>query len=77
VAPAGQLSMPKPELQLSNPDKLEITNYKHQISNKFQITITKSQIRPKANCLEFVICYLKFLIADTPGPDLTLNESGR
>jgi hypothetical protein len=71
VAPAGQLSMPKPELQLSNPDKLEITNYKHQI------TITKSQIRPKANCLEFVICYLKFLIADTPGPDITLNESGR
>jgi hypothetical protein len=30
-----------------NPDKPEITNYKHQI------TIFKSQIRSKANCLEF------------------------
>jgi predicted nucleotidyltransferase len=33
------------------PDKPEITNYKHQISNKFQITISKSQIRSKTNCL--------------------------
>jgi hypothetical protein len=31
MAPAGQLSMPKPELQLPNLDKPEITNYKHQI----------------------------------------------
>ena len=32
-----------------NPDKPEIANYKHQITNKFQITISKSQIRLKAN----------------------------
>ena len=25
-----------------NPDKPEITNYKHQMTNKFQITISKS-----------------------------------
>ena len=30
-----------------NPDKPEITNYKHQI------TISKSQIRSKVNCLGF------------------------
>jgi hypothetical protein len=44
-----------------NPDKPEITNYKHpakktagrQITNKFQIIISKSQIRSKINCLEF------------------------
>ena len=35
------------------PDKPEITNYKHQITNKFQITISKSQIRSNANCLKF------------------------
>ncbi len=51
MAPSGQLSEPKLELQLSNQDKPEITNYKHQIINKFQITISKSQIRSKANCL--------------------------
>ena len=33
------------------PDKSEITNYKHQITNKFQITRSKSQIRSNANCL--------------------------
>ena len=27
--------------------------------------------------LVFVFCYLKFLIAATPGSDLTLYESGR
>ncbi len=32
-----------------NPDKPEITNYKHQIANKFQITISKSQIRSGAH----------------------------
>jgi hypothetical protein len=53
MALAGQLSEPKLELQLSNRDKPEITNYKHQITNKFQITISKSQIRSKAKCLEF------------------------
>ena len=31
VAPAGQLSMPKVELQMPNPDKPEITNYKHHL----------------------------------------------
>ena len=30
---------------------MEITNYKHQIANKFQIIISKSQIRSNANCL--------------------------
>jgi hypothetical protein len=35
-----------------NPDKPEITNYKNQISNKFQIPISKSQIRSKANIYE-------------------------
>jgi hypothetical protein len=53
VALAGQLSMPKFELQMPNPDKAEITNFKHQITNKFQISISKSQIRSKANCLGF------------------------
>ena len=58
-----------------NPDKPEITNYKHQITNNFQMTTSKSQIRSKTNCLEiwisviviclvFVFCYLKFLIAE-------------
>jgi hypothetical protein len=32
-----------------NPGKLEITNYKYQITNKFQITISKSQTRSGAN----------------------------
>jgi len=36
-----------------NSDKPEITNYKHQIINKYQIIISKSQIRSKTNCLEF------------------------
>ena len=36
-----QLAMPKLELQMPNPDKPEITNYKHQITNKFQISISK------------------------------------
>jgi len=65
--------MPKLELQMPNPYKPEITNYKHQITNKFQISISKSQIRSKPNCLEFwfsvimiclifVFCYLKFLL---------------
>jgi hypothetical protein len=53
VASEGQLSIPKLELQMPNPDKPEITNYKHQITNKFQISISKSQIISKANCFEF------------------------
>jgi hypothetical protein len=53
AAPAGQLSMPKSELKMPNPYKPEIANSKHQMTNKFQMTISKSQIRSKANCLEF------------------------
>jgi hypothetical protein len=45
--------MPKLELQMPNPDKQKITNYKHKITNKFQISISKSQIKSKANRLEF------------------------
>jgi len=54
-----------------NPDKPEITNHKHQISNKFQTTSSKFQIRSAANrllfiflvieiCLLFVFYYLIF-----------------
>jgi hypothetical protein len=43
-----------------NPDKPEITNYKHHLILKL------GQINPKL-----------FIITETPGPDLTLNESGR
>jgi hypothetical protein len=50
MVPAGKLLMPKSELQMSKP---EITNNKHQITNEFQITISKSQTRSKANCLGF------------------------
>ena len=53
VASAGQLSEPKLDLQLYTRDRPEITNYKRQITNKFQIAISKSQARSKANCLEF------------------------
>jgi hypothetical protein len=53
VAPAEQLLMQKFELEMPNPDKPEITKYKHQITNKFQISISNSQIRPDANCLGF------------------------
>jgi hypothetical protein len=53
VAPVGQLLMQKFELQMPNLDKPEITKYKHQITNKFQISISKSQIRSDANCLGF------------------------
>jgi hypothetical protein len=52
-APSGQLSKPKLELQLYNRDKPEITNYKHQMTNKFQITISKSQIGSTAKSLGF------------------------
>jgi hypothetical protein len=53
VAPARQLSEPKLELQLSNRDKPEITNHKHQITSKFQITISKSAGGgSKAKCLD-------------------------
>jgi hypothetical protein len=34
-----------------NPVKPEITKYKHQITNKFQITKSKFQIRSKTNSL--------------------------
>ena len=54
---------------LPDPHKPEMTNYKHQITNKFQISISKSQIRSKAKLLEilnfghcdlFGICVLLF-----------------
>ena len=35
------------------PPKSEITNYKPQITNKFQISISKSQLSSNANCLGF------------------------
>ncbi len=79
MAPAGQLSEPKLEQQLSNRDKPEITNYKHKITNKFQIAISKSQIRSKAKCLVrrrrishcdlFDICDLLFEIFYLLTPD--------
>ena len=34
-----------------NPEKSEITNYKHKITTKLKITISKSQTTSKANCL--------------------------
>ena len=37
--------------RLTDPDKPEITNYKHQMPNKFQISISKSQIGSNANRL--------------------------
>jgi hypothetical protein len=49
MAPAGQLSKPKLELELYNLDRPEITNYKHhlilklgQINLKFQHPMTKA-----------------------------------
>jgi hypothetical protein len=66
VAPAGQLSMPKLELQMPNSYRSEITNYKHQIPNKFQISNKiKSQLFGILNfghCYLFVICVLLFEI---------------
>ncbi len=53
VAPAGQLSEPKLELQFSNRDKPEITNYKHhlilklgQINSKLQYPNLKQDQKP-------------------------------
>ena len=64
-----QLAMPKLELQMPNPDKPEITNYKHQITNKFQLSNKiKSQLFGILNfghCDLFVICDLKFFITET------------
>jgi hypothetical protein len=36
MAPAGKLPMPKSELQMSKPDKPEITSTKLQINSKLQ-----------------------------------------
>ncbi len=49
------------------PDKPEITNYKHQNTNKFQITISKSQTRSKlivwsAAGGSVIVIYLVFVI---------------
>jgi len=66
VTSEGQLSMPKLELQMPDPDNPEITNYKHQITNKCQIsTKIKSQLFGILNfghCDLFVICVLLFEI---------------
>jgi len=58
--------MQKFELQMPNPDKPEITKYKHQITNKFQIS---NKIRRQlfgilnfGHCDLFGICYLLFEI---------------
>jgi len=48
-APEGQLSMPKSELQMPNPNKPEITNYKHHLILKLGQISSKSQIRSNAN----------------------------
>ena len=53
VAPEVQLLMQKYALQMPNQGKPEITKYKHQITNKFQIPIPESTIRSDANCLGF------------------------
>jgi len=54
---------------MPNPDKPEITIYKHQITNKFQISIKiKSQLFGILNfghCDLFGFCYLKFFISET------------
>jgi len=63
--------MPKLELQMPNPYKPEITNYKHQITNKFQISNKiKTQLFGILNfghCDLFGICVLLFeiFITDT------------
>jgi len=66
VALAGQLPIPKLEMQMPNPDKPKITNYKHQITNKFQISNNiKSQLFRILNfdhCDLFGICVLLFEI---------------
>jgi hypothetical protein len=53
--------MPKLELQMPNPDKPGITNYKHQITNKFQISISKSQIKSNAIVWTFEFWSLLFV----------------
>jgi hypothetical protein len=57
---------------MPNPDKPEITNYKHQITNpNIQISNKiRRQLFGILNfgiviCLVFVICYLKFFITET------------
>jgi len=66
MTPLGQLSMSKLELQMPNPDIPEITNYKHQITNKFQISNKiKNQLFEILNfghCDLFGICVLLFEI---------------
>jgi hypothetical protein len=56
--------MPKLELQMPNPDIPEIKNYKHQITNKFQIS-NKIKRQPFGilnfgHCDLFGICDLLF-----------------
>jgi len=54
------------------PDKPEITNYRHQITNKLQIIQISNKIKRQligilnfSHCDLFGICYLKFFIAET------------
>jgi hypothetical protein len=68
----GPLLVRRHQFSMLNLNKPEITNYKHQITNKFQITISKSQMRSTANrlvrlrrighCDLFGICVLLFEI---------------
>jgi hypothetical protein len=53
--------MPKLELQMPNPDIPEITNYKHQITNKFQISNKIN--RQLFGILKFGHCDLPFDLA--------------
>jgi len=60
VAPAGQLSEPILELQLSNLHKPEITNYNIQISNNIKHQLFG--ILNFGHCDLFGICVLLFEI---------------
>ena len=61
MTPMGQLSMSKLELQMSNTDIPEIANYKHQITNEFQIS---NKIKnPLFEILNFGHCDLPFDLA--------------
>jgi hypothetical protein len=70
---------PKTEVELNikelNPDKLQITNYKHQITNKSQISNTIKNlfwgILNFDRCDLFVICVLLFEIFITATQTLT------
>ncbi len=72
MVPAGQLLEPKLEQQLSNRDKMEITNYKHhlilklgQINSKLQYPKLKQDQKPivwSAVGGSVIVIYLIFVI---------------